>query len=194
MLCTRPVKVTAAGGRRQCGRAWCCRRYHGVRDGSGAVQLWDASLGTRLAAFRAHAADVLALAAAPDGSAVFAAGVDPQLVIIQRVPPQKGAIQWVLTKLIVVYISRWWFNSVSTCIFLLDATFCNEVEVTLVACAHLDMDFASMLQQSTCPAAGCGPDAIFVIYACMQASRSAGCWERPSGRTRTTCARSRLPM
>ena len=59
-------------------------------DGSGAVQLWDAQLGTRIAAFRAHAADVLALAAAPDGSALFAAGVDPQLVIIQRVPGQRG--------------------------------------------------------------------------------------------------------
>ena len=60
-------------------------------DASGAVQLWDASLGTRLAAFRAHAADVLALAASPAGDVLFAAGVDPSLAAFQRVPPQKGA-------------------------------------------------------------------------------------------------------
>jgi U3 small nucleolar RNA-associated protein 4 len=59
-------------------------------DGAGGVQLWDAALGTRLAAFHAHAADVLALAAAPDGSALFAAGIDPQLAVFQRVPGQKG--------------------------------------------------------------------------------------------------------
>ncbi len=47
-------------------------------DAGGGVALWDAALGTRLAAFSRHAADVLALAASPDGTALFAAGVDPQ--------------------------------------------------------------------------------------------------------------------
>jgi U3 small nucleolar RNA-associated protein 4 len=60
-------------------------------DGAGRVQFWDASLGTRLAGFAEHRADVLALAAAPDGSAVFAAGIDPRLAAFQRVQGKKGA-------------------------------------------------------------------------------------------------------
>lgn len=60
-------------------------------DAAGGVQFWDARLGTRLAGFKKHAADVLALAAAPDGSAVFAAGVDNQLAVFKLVHGQKGA-------------------------------------------------------------------------------------------------------
>ena len=60
-------------------------------DSAGNVQLWDAQLGTRAAAFRVHAADVLALAASPEGDAVFAAGVDVQLALFKRVPGSKGA-------------------------------------------------------------------------------------------------------
>lgn len=48
-------------------------------DAGGGVALWDARLGTRLAAFSRHRADVLALAASPDGAALFAAGVDSQV-------------------------------------------------------------------------------------------------------------------
>ena len=48
-------------------------------DGEGAVQMWDGAFGTLLHRFVRHKADVLALAAAPDGSAVFAAGVDSQV-------------------------------------------------------------------------------------------------------------------
>ena len=48
-------------------------------DAGGGVALWDARLGTRLAAFARHRADVLALAASPDGAALFAAGVDSQV-------------------------------------------------------------------------------------------------------------------
>lgn len=59
-------------------------------DGAGSVQFWDAQLGTRLASFAKHEADVLTLAAAPDGSAVFAAGIDPQLAMFHRVPGKKG--------------------------------------------------------------------------------------------------------
>jgi WD40 repeat protein len=50
-------------------------------DGEGAVQMWDANFGTLLHRSQKHKADVLALAAAPDGSAVFAAGVDSQVRI-----------------------------------------------------------------------------------------------------------------
>ena len=163
-------------------------------DGSGAVQLWDASLGTRLAAFRAHAADVLALAAAPDGSAVFAAGVDPQLVIIQRVPPQKGAIHGCSQNSL-------WFTSrdggsipSQPVSFYLMPTFCNEVEVTLVACAHLDMDFASMLQQSTCPAAVVDRMR-YLSY--MRACRQAGALGAGRGQAAAHARRARargLPM
>ena len=59
-------------------------------DSNGNVQFWDAQLGTRTAAFKVHAADVLALAASPVGDAVFAAGVDPQLALYKRVPGSKG--------------------------------------------------------------------------------------------------------
>ena len=59
-------------------------------DSNGNVQFWDAQLGTRTAAFKVHAADVLALAASPEGDAVFAAGVDPQLALYKRVPGSKG--------------------------------------------------------------------------------------------------------
>ncbi|GAX82503.1 hypothetical protein CEUSTIGMA_g9930.t1 [Chlamydomonas eustigma] len=50
-------------------------------DGEGAVQMWDASFGTLLHRSQRHKADVLAIAAAPDGSAVFAAGVDSQVAM-----------------------------------------------------------------------------------------------------------------
>lgn len=44
-------------------------------DSSGNVQFWDGRFGTLLARFNQHQADVLQLAASPDGSMVFAAGV-----------------------------------------------------------------------------------------------------------------------
>lgn len=59
-------------------------------DSGGNVQFWDAQLGTRTAAFKVHAADVLAMAASSAGDAVFAAGVDPQLALYKRVPGTKG--------------------------------------------------------------------------------------------------------
>lgn len=60
-------------------------------DAAGGVQFWDARLGTRLASFHKHAADVLTLAAAPEGNAVFASGVDNQLAAFKLVTGQKGA-------------------------------------------------------------------------------------------------------
>ena len=53
-------------------------------DSSGNVQLWDASHGTLLTGFRQHCADVLALAASPDGTTLFACGADPQVAIFRR--------------------------------------------------------------------------------------------------------------
>jgi len=53
-------------------------------DSSGRVCFWDGEHGTRLHAFDQHEADVLALAATPDGSRVFAAGVDSSLVCFEQ--------------------------------------------------------------------------------------------------------------
>eukprot|EP00883_Tetradesmus_obliquus_P000192 jgi/Sobl393_1/10198/SZX66334.1 len=47
-------------------------------DGDGAVQFWDGRFGTLLARHQQFAADVLALAASPDGASVWASGVDPR--------------------------------------------------------------------------------------------------------------------
>ena len=55
-------------------------------DSEGAVQLWDASFGTLIQRFQRHKADVMALAAAPDGSAIFASGVDSQVALFEPVP------------------------------------------------------------------------------------------------------------
>ncbi|KAG2432290.1 hypothetical protein HYH02_013013 [Chlamydomonas schloesseri] len=54
-------------------------------DSDGAVQMWDGRFGTQLARFNQHRADVLALAATEDGSAVFAAGVDSRVAQFARV-------------------------------------------------------------------------------------------------------------
>ena len=48
-------------------------------DGSGMTQFWDGKQGTLLQAQKRHRADVLCLAAAPDGETVFSAGVDGQV-------------------------------------------------------------------------------------------------------------------
>jgi WD40 repeat protein len=48
-------------------------------DGDGAVQFWDGGFGTLLSRHQQFAADVLALTASPDGSSVWASGVDPRV-------------------------------------------------------------------------------------------------------------------
>jgi U3 small nucleolar RNA-associated protein 4 len=48
-------------------------------DGDGAVQFWDGGFGTLLSRHQQFAADVLALAASPDGNSVWASGVDPRV-------------------------------------------------------------------------------------------------------------------
>lgn len=58
-------------------------------DSVGNVCFWDGRFGTLISKFDRHAADVLALAASPDGTMVFAAGVDPQIGVFKKL--QGGA-------------------------------------------------------------------------------------------------------
>lgn len=59
-------------------------------DSAGSARFWDGAHGTQTQAFRTHDADVLALAALPCGTAVFAAGVDAKVVQMQRVDARGG--------------------------------------------------------------------------------------------------------
>ena len=68
----------------------------GSSDGD--VTFWDAQHGTQLSSHRQHRADVLALAASPDGNVVFASGVDAQVAAFERVPPdERGLDRWTFT-------------------------------------------------------------------------------------------------
>ncbi len=51
---------------------------------TGAVQFWDVRFGTLLNRFTALDAAVLALAASPEGDAVFASGTDAQIVLFKQ--------------------------------------------------------------------------------------------------------------
>lgn len=53
-------------------------------DSRGQVQVWDGAAGVLMDSFRQHTADVLTLAASPDGNAVFAAGVDGKVICLQK--------------------------------------------------------------------------------------------------------------
>ena len=59
-------------------------------DSGGNVQVWDASHGTLITGFRQHKADVLALAASPEGDTLFASGADPQIAVFRRIPAARG--------------------------------------------------------------------------------------------------------
>jgi U3 small nucleolar RNA-associated protein 4 len=59
-------------------------------DSGGNVQFWEAAFGTLITGFKRHGADVLAVAASPDGGSVFASGADPQVAIFRLVPPVEG--------------------------------------------------------------------------------------------------------
>lgn len=66
-------------------------------ESSGRVHFWDGATGAMTADFHQHAADVLAVAASPDGRAVYAAGVDPRIAVFQLLPAAPGgAIHWPL--------------------------------------------------------------------------------------------------
>ncbi|GAA5998447.1 small subunit rRNA maturation protein UTP4 [Rhodotorula paludigena] len=54
-------------------------------DSMGNVKFWDGSNGTQAQSFRAHKADVLALALGSDGSSLFTSGVDQKTVEFRRV-------------------------------------------------------------------------------------------------------------
>ena len=53
-------------------------------DSLGKTQFWDRATGTRVAAFKEHQSEVLAVAADPTGAAVFSSGVDNKLCMFQR--------------------------------------------------------------------------------------------------------------
>ena len=61
----------------------CGTLVSGSSDGD--VTFWDGRHGTQLSSHRQHRADVLALAASPDGSVVFASGVDSQVAAFEHV-------------------------------------------------------------------------------------------------------------
>lgn len=66
-------------------------------DSSGATQFWDGQFATLLVRLQKHDADVLALAASPDGSTVFASGIDSkvaQFVKVESKAGADGAAQW----------------------------------------------------------------------------------------------------
>ena len=69
-------------------------------DASGAVQLWDAATGARIAGFDAHDADVLALEVSPSGRSLYSTGIDTKVCVYEEV--RRGgraspeAVSWVL--------------------------------------------------------------------------------------------------
>ncbi len=58
--------------------------------GGGRLQFWDTRTGTLLQGFTEHDADILAVAVAPDGDAVFATGIDERIAMFGRVAPPDG--------------------------------------------------------------------------------------------------------
>ncbi|KAH7616913.1 putative WD repeat-containing protein PCN [Nannochloris sp. 'desiccata'] len=59
-------------------------------DSCGNVSFYDGQFGTLLGRFTQHHADVLQLAASPDGNTVFAAGVDPKIAVFQKINGGNG--------------------------------------------------------------------------------------------------------
>ena len=58
--------------------------------GGGRLQFWDTRTGTLLQGFTEHTADVLTVAVAPEGDAVFAGGIDERVAMFRRVTPADG--------------------------------------------------------------------------------------------------------
>lgn len=109
------MRITASASTR---RPVCVWRLAVLADGTiasgdsdGAVCMWDGRYGAQLHRFVQHSADVLALAATPDGEYLFASGVDPRVAQFRKVTGQgaggqgqqqqgasnTGAGQWVFT-------------------------------------------------------------------------------------------------
>ena len=90
MLSVHGVRSTGTGG-----TVWALAMLPNgqqlVSGGSGGrLQFWDTRTGTLLQGFAEHTADVLAVAVAPDGEAVFAAGIDQRIALFKRVAPADG--------------------------------------------------------------------------------------------------------
>ena len=66
----------------------CGTLVSGSSDGD--VTFWDGEHATKISAHRQHKADVLALAATPDGRAVFASGVDSRIAVFERAADGSG--------------------------------------------------------------------------------------------------------
>ena len=67
----------------------------GSSDGD--VTFWDGTHGVSLSSFRQHKADVLAIAASPDGTSVFASGIDSQIAVFEKLDGalgEEGANRW----------------------------------------------------------------------------------------------------
>lgn len=101
-------------------------------DSEGAVQFWDGATGTLLRRFAQHQADVLRLAAAPDGRAVWAAGVDPQLAVFHRVSGSDGGC------------GRWLPESVGGCVRAL-AGMCAALGAVLVGCGSIGRAWSTLV-------------------------------------------------
>jgi WD40 repeat protein len=85
------LRITAAPapGRGEAACIWALAplRHGALASASsrGTVQIWETQFGTLLSACSHHQADTTCVAATPDATAVFAAGVDPSLVLLRRV-------------------------------------------------------------------------------------------------------------
>ncbi|KZT53811.1 WD40 repeat-like protein [Calocera cornea HHB12733] len=66
-------------------------------DSLGNVGFWDLATGTRVAGFRSHAADVLALAIGPNGKTVYTTGVDQKISEHTLIALPNQAARWVQT-------------------------------------------------------------------------------------------------
>ena len=63
-------------------------------DGGGSLQFWDAVHGVSLSSFKQHKADILCVAASPDGRQVFASGADNQIAVFQRIDSPEGSLPY----------------------------------------------------------------------------------------------------
>ena len=55
-------------------------------DSSGRVSIWDPKFGSLVQSLHQHDADVLCVATSPDGSHIFASGIDSQVAAFGRTP------------------------------------------------------------------------------------------------------------